>query len=58
MLQVILAKAESEGKNRILYDNGKDCVQKLGVIHANNKFSKRYHRLLAQYHDMFSELEV
>jgi CheY-like chemotaxis protein len=58
MLQVILAKAENEGKNKTLYYSGKTCVQKLGIIHTNNKHYKRYHRLLAQYNDMFSEFEV
>ena len=58
MLQVVLAIAESEGKNKFLYDNGKSYIRKLGVIDKKSKHSKRYHRLLARYHDMFSEFEL
>jgi CheY-like chemotaxis protein len=58
MLQVMLAKAESEGTNKILYDKGKSCIEKLGVVHTKNKYSKRYHCLLAQFHVVFSKFEV
>jgi DNA-binding response OmpR family regulator len=58
MLQVILAKAEKEGKNEILYESGKICVQKLGTIDTNNKYFKRYQLLLGQYQDVFSRYEV
>ena len=55
MLQVILAKTESEGKDEAMYEQSKTCLDNIGNIEANNKYYERYKFLSDQYSEMFAE---
>lgn len=55
MLQVVLAKTESQGKDKTLYEQSKTCLDNVGNIEINNKYYERYNFLSEQYREIFIE---
>ena len=55
MIQVILAKIENEGKDKILYEFSKSCLDNVGEVDADSKYYERYQLLSHQYSEIFAE---
>ena len=55
MIQVILAKTESEGKDKEMYEHTKVCLDNVGAIEADSKYYERYQLLSNQYNEVFAE---